>query len=287
MWHPNEHLKRAFRVKDWPGVVRWGVPSLFLYVAGGLVIARAEDWANKEINERTPGAAGWFVEFLGSGWFLVIAFSILALMWVLVMLIAVSWRKRSNVTEHDAIGLKPPTNVEEEEGTLPARRPVLVRAAKKIQGLQMIGNRVTGDIDFVDAQGGLENATFRGNIHEMAVQQRSKFAGLEAASIDFAERRRELDWFRAQIHLARRIWACWLVGGAVDAGNVIGTGNIERLILLHPHSPVIEGLSNVGEGIMNPAEQQRRVVLQLTENAQQRGTQVKWCNNMAYSLLTI
>lgn len=120
------------------------------------------------------------------------------------------------------------------------------------------------------------------------------FAGLKwvfrvmpkrAINVDFFEERPSLFWYRDKIESARTVWAAYLVGGNLDNAEILNANNFRQLILLHPDSLALRAIWSMES--QKPLSELQETIRRNTTKAKGLNCDVRWCNELAYSLLTI
>lgn len=106
-----------------------------------------------------------------------------------------------------------------------------------------------------------------------------------AINVDFFEERPTLYWYRNKIESAKTVWAAYLVGGNMDNSEILNSGNFRRLILLHPNSLALKAIRDMES--QKPLSELQSTIQRNTDKAKQLNCDVRWCSEIAYSLLTI
>jgi hypothetical protein len=80
----KRRLGLAFKARNYPRIILWALLLIFLTITWGLLSDRAHSWANRQIDDKGLQAVNFFVQFVGSGTFILVAYIILAILWIVI-----------------------------------------------------------------------------------------------------------------------------------------------------------------------------------------------------------
>ena len=171
---------------------------------------------------------------------------------------------------------------ESPEPTRPsAGRPTAIRVRGDISGLTVEDNYVSGDLDFVVAEGKLEDSKFSRNVHDAPTHTTAQYYDTGAV---FHPRRREYSWFKEQVESASEVWAFWHVGTSARNNGLLRTAKITRLLLIFHDPKENAGLADA-TGI--DADTLGSEIRRTSAEARRLGIQVKFWNGYIAPPFTI
>ena len=105
-------------------------------------------------------------------------------------------------------------------------------------------------------------------------------------NVEYFEDRPSLYWYRNKIESSRTVWAAYLGGGTMHVSEILNSQNFSRIILLDPNSQVLQAICDMES--QQPLSILQDRINSLTQRAKkQQGCEIRWCDDIAYSLLTI
>ena len=107
----------------------------------------------------------------------------------------------------------------------------------------------------------------------------------QAINVDFFEERPPTSWYRDKIESARTVWAAYIGGGAMDSSEILNSKNFRKLILLNPDSDAFKAIRDMES--QKPLHELQDTIRRNTNKAIKLNCDVRWCGDIAYSLLTI
>jgi len=107
----------------------------------------------------------------------------------------------------------------------------------------------------------------------------------QAINLAFFEERPPTSWYRDKIESTRTVWAAYLGGGSMYSAEILNSKNFRRLILIDPDSDVLKAIWEMES--QQSISNLQNTIRENTQRAKQLNCEVRWCRDIAYSLLTI